>query len=182
MHEPADSHDLIRVTGARENNLKDVDRRAAEAQAHGVHRRLGLGQELAGVRHDRRGVATADQRDLQRVRAGLHAQPGATRRRRPRGADDRDHRRPAADGCRSPLDGRHRHRHRGDAAHPVQPARQAAYRLAAGVLVQRRVDQRSRRGDHRARRAGPSRSAASSASPEACARDARAAARSTTST
>ncbi len=24
MH-PADSHDLIRVTGARENNLKDVD-------------------------------------------------------------------------------------------------------------------------------------------------------------
>ncbi len=52
----------------------------------------------------------------------------------------------------------------------------------AGVLVQRRVDQRSGRGDDRARQAGPSRSAASSASPEACARDARVAARSTTST
>src|SRR5687768_13444479 len=51
--------------------------RDPEAPADGVHRRLRLGQELAGVRHDRRGVAAADQRDLQRLRAGLHADPGA---------------------------------------------------------------------------------------------------------
>ena len=75
-------------------------RRAPEAQADGVHRRLRLGQELAGVRHDRRGVAAADQRDLQHVRAGFHAGAGAARGRRARGADDRDHRGPAADGCR----------------------------------------------------------------------------------
>ncbi len=181
MH-AADSHDLIRVHGARENNLKDVSVETPEAPADGVHRRLGLGQELAGVRHDRRGVAAADQRDLQRVRAGLHADAGAARRRRPRRADDRDHRRPGADGCRPPLDGRHRHRHQRDAAHPVQPARQAAHRLAPGVLVQRRLDQRSRRGHDGARRQDREGAARASASPAACARAARAAARSTTST
>ena len=55
----ADSHDLIRVQGARENNLKDVSVELPEAPADGVHRRLRLGQELAGVRHDRRRVAAA---------------------------------------------------------------------------------------------------------------------------
>jgi len=44
----------------------------------------GLGQELAGLRHHRRRVAAAHQRDLQRVRAGLHADAGAARCRRPR--------------------------------------------------------------------------------------------------
>ena len=105
-------------------------RRDPEAPADGVHRRLRLGQELAGVRHDRRGVAAADQRDLQRLRAGLHADAGAARGRRARRADDRDHRRPAADGRRRPLHGRHRHRRQRDAAHPLQPARAAAHRLA----------------------------------------------------
>ena len=113
-------------------------RRDPEAPADGVHRRLRLGQELAGVRHDRRGVAAADQRDLQRLRAGLHADAGAARGRRPRGADDRDHRRPGADGRRRPLHGRHRHRRQRDAAHPLQPAREAAHRLAQRVLLQRR--------------------------------------------
>ena len=98
-------------------------RRDPEAPADGVHRRLRLGQELAGVRHDRRGVAAADQRDLQRLRAGLHADAGAARGRRARRADDRDHRRPGADGRRRPLHGRHRHRRQRDAAHPLQPAR-----------------------------------------------------------
>ncbi len=121
-------------------------RRDPEAPADGVHRRLRLGQELAGVRHDRRGVAAADQRDLQRLRAGLHADAGAARRRRARRADDRDHRRPGADGRQPPLHGRHRHRRQRDAAHPLQPARQAAHRLAPGVLVQHRDDQRGRCG------------------------------------
>ena len=59
----ADSHDLIRVQGARENNLKDVSVEI-EAPTDGVHRRLGIGQVVAGVRHHRGGVAAADQRDL----------------------------------------------------------------------------------------------------------------------
>ena len=58
----------------------------------------------------------------------------------------------------------------------------AAHRVGAGVLVQRRLDQRQRRGEHDAAAARRSRSAAASASPAACARAARAAARSTTST
>ena len=112
-------------------------RRDPEAPADGVHRRLRLGQELAGVRHDRRGVAAADQRDLQRLRAGLHADAGAARGRRARGADDGDHRRPGADGRQPPLHRRHRHRRQRDAADPLQPARAAAHRLAQGVLLQR---------------------------------------------
>ena len=127
-------------------------RRDPQAPADGVHRRLRLGQELAGVRHDRRGVPAADQRDLQRLRAGLHADAGAARGRRARRADDRDHRRPGADGRRRSLHGRHRHRRGRDAAHPLQPARQAAHRLAPGVLLQCRLDLGRRGGHVRARR------------------------------
>ena len=78
-------------------------RRDPEAPADRVHRRLRLGQELARLRHDRRRVAAADQRDLQRLRPGLHADAGAARRRRARGPDDRDQRRPGADRQRPPL-------------------------------------------------------------------------------
>ena len=123
-------------------------RRDPEAPADGVHRRLRLGQELSGVRHDRRGVAAADQRDVQRLRAGLHADAGAARGRRTGRADDRDHRRPGADGRRRPLHGRHRHRRQRDAAHPLQPARAAAHRLAQRVLLQR-ADGPGQRCDHR---------------------------------
>ncbi|CAA9569878.1 MAG: Excinuclease ABC subunit A paralog of unknown function, partial [uncultured Thermomicrobiales bacterium] len=112
-------------------------RRDPEAPADGLHRRLRLGQELAGVRHDRRGVAAADQRDLQRLRPGLHADAGAAGGRPPGRADDGDHRRPGADGRQRPLHRRHRHRRQRDAAHPLQPARSAAHRPAQRVLVQR---------------------------------------------
>ena len=73
---------------------------------------------------------------------------GPPRRRRPRRPDHRDHRRPGADGRGRPLHGRHRHRRQRDAAHPLQPAREAAHRGAAGVLLQRRLGQGERR-DHR---------------------------------
>ena len=63
----ADSHDLIRVQGARQNNLKDVVE--IPKRADGVYRRLGIGQVVAGVRYHRRRVAAADQRNLQRLRA-----------------------------------------------------------------------------------------------------------------
>ena len=47
-------------------------------------------------------------------------------------------------GAERPLHGRHRHRRQRDAAHPLQPARQAAHRLAPGVLLQRRVGSAAR--------------------------------------
>ena len=111
--------------------------RDREAPADGVHRRFRLGQELAGVRHDRRGVAAAHQRDLQRVRTGIHADTGTARGRRARWPHDRDHRRPGANGGQRPLHGRHGHRCQRDAAHPLQPTGQAAHRPAQCVLVQR---------------------------------------------
>ena len=157
-------------------------RRDPEAPADGVHRRLRLGQELAGVRHDRRGVAAADQRDLQRLRAGLHADAGAARGRRARRADDGDHRRPGADGRRPALHGRHRHRRQRDAAHPLQPARQAAHRLAQAFSFNVASVSGERRDHGRARRQDRDREGDASAAPAACARAARAGARSPTST
>lgn len=126
--------------------------RDPEASADGVHRRLRLGQELAGVPYDRRGVAAADQRDLQRVRAGLHADAGTARGRRPRRADHGDHRRPAADGGRPPFHGRYRHRCQRHAAHPLQPARKAAHRPAQRLCLQRPVGPGKRCDHRRARR------------------------------
>ncbi len=156
--------------------------RDPEAPADGVHRRLRLGQELAGVQHDRRGVAAADQRDLQRLRAGLHADAGPARGRRARRADDRDHRRPGADGRRCPLHGRHRHRRQRDAADAVQPARGAADRAADCLLVQcpgaeseRSAERRQGQGRARSWCATPSTTAA-------CVRAAKAGARSPIST
>ena len=128
--------------------------RAPEAPADGVHRRVRLGQELAGVRHDRRGVAAADQRDLQRLRAGLHADAVAAGGRRPGGPDDGDHRRPGADGLQPPLHGRHRHRRQRDAADPLQPDREAAHRPAHRLLVQR-PDADGERGDDGRQGRGP---------------------------
>ncbi|CAA9376020.1 MAG: Excinuclease ABC subunit A paralog of unknown function, partial [uncultured Rubrobacteraceae bacterium] len=127
-------------------------RRSPEAPADGVHRRLGLRQELPRVQHDRRGVPADDQRDLQRVRAGVHADAGAPGGRPARGADHGDHRRPGADGGRPPLDGGDGHGRQRAAADPVQPARAAAHRPARRVRLQRPVGPRERRDHRRARR------------------------------
>ena len=151
----ADSHDLIRVHGARENNLKDVSVEIPKRRLTVFTGVSGLGQELAGLRHDRRRVAAADQRDLQRLRAGLHADAGPARRRRARRPDHRDHRRPGADGRQLALHGRHRDRRQRDAAHPLQPARAAAHRLAQRVLVQRPLGPGERRHHRGARRQDP---------------------------
>ncbi len=49
---------FVRVRGAREHNLKNVDRRDPARRAGRVHRRLRLGQVVAGLRHAlRRGAA-----------------------------------------------------------------------------------------------------------------------------
>ncbi len=102
----ADTHDLIRVHGARVNNLKDVSVEIPKRRLTVFTGVSGLGQELAGVRHDRGRVPAADQRDLQLVRAGLHADAGPARGRRHGRPDDGDHRRPGADGRQPPLHGR----------------------------------------------------------------------------
>ena len=85
-------------------------------------------------------------------------------------------------GRRPPLHGRHRHRRQRDAAHPVQPARGAAHRLAQRVLLQRPLGPRRsgaitvERGNRRTVQG------ARFSRPAACARAARAGARSPTST
>ena len=119
----ADSHDLIRVQGARENNLKDVSVELPKRRLTVFTGVSGSGKSSLVFAHDRRRVAADDQRDLQRVRAGLHADAGPARGRLPRRADDGDHRRPGADGRQPALHGRHRHRRQRDAADPLQPAR-----------------------------------------------------------
>ncbi|CAA9566362.1 MAG: Excinuclease ABC subunit A paralog of unknown function, partial [uncultured Thermomicrobiales bacterium] len=81
-HGHEDGHPVACTTGCRpprsdprpgraREQPQGRQRRDPKAPADGLHRRLRLGQELAGVRHDRRGVAAADQRDLQRLRPGL---------------------------------------------------------------------------------------------------------------
>jgi hypothetical protein len=76
----AESHDLIRVQGERVNHLEDVSVQIPKRRLTVFTGVSGSGKELARVRHDRRGVAAADQRDLQRLRAGLHADAGAAPR------------------------------------------------------------------------------------------------------
>jgi hypothetical protein len=50
----------IEVRGARENNLKNISLDIPRRQIT-VHRRLGQREELAGVRHDRRGIPASAQ-------------------------------------------------------------------------------------------------------------------------
>ena len=72
----ADSHDLIRVHGAHENNLKDVSVEIPKRRLTVFTGVSGSGKSSLVFRHDRRGVAADDQRDLQRLRAGFHADVG----------------------------------------------------------------------------------------------------------
>ena len=125
-------------------------RRAPEAPADGVHRRVRLGQELAGVRHDRRRSQRLINETYSAFVQGFMPTHGAARGRRPRRPDDRDPRRPGADGLEPTLHRRHRHRRQRDAAHPLQPARAAAHRLAQRLLVQRPIGAGHRRDHDRA--------------------------------
>ena len=178
----ADSHDLIRVHGARENNLKDVDvelpkRRLTVFTGVSGSGKSSLVFDTIAAESQRlinetysafvQGFMPTLARPEVDVLEGLTTAIIVDQQRM--GADPRSTVGTATDTGR-------------DAAHPVQPAGQAAHRLAAGVLVQRRLDQRSGCGHDRARRQDRRRSAATSTSSAACARAARAAARSTTST
>jgi hypothetical protein len=81
------SDDFIRVHGARENNLKNIN---VETPKRGLTVFTGVSGVLPRFRRDRGRVAAADQQDVQRFRTGLHGEAAASRRGRARGADHRD--------------------------------------------------------------------------------------------
>ncbi len=102
--------DSLVIRGAREHNLRNVEPRAAARQAHRVHRAVGLGEVVAGLRHDlRRGPAA-----LRRVAVGLRpAVPrpdGQARRRLHRGPVAGHLDRPEERLAQPAVDGRHDHR------------------------------------------------------------------------
>ena len=178
----ADNHDLIRVQGARVNNLKDVSVEIPKRRLTVFTGVSGSGKSSLVFGTIAGRVAAADQRDLQRLRAGFHADVVSPRGRPARRPDDGDHRRPGADGLQPAIDGRHRNRCQRHAAHPLQPARQAAHRLAQRVLVQRPVgDRRAVRSPSNAGPARRRRRRPASPGSAACVRGAKAWARSTTS-
>ena len=148
----ADSHDLIRVHGARVNNLKDVSVEIPKRRLTVFTGVSGSGKSslVFGT------IAAESQRMINETYSafvqGFMPTTGAARGRRTRRPDDRDHRRSGADGLQPPLHGRHRHRRQRDAAHPLQPARAAAHRVAQRVLVQRAVGEGQRCDHRRARR------------------------------
>jgi excinuclease UvrABC ATPase subunit len=125
----ADSHDLIRVHRRRENNLKDVSVEIPK-------RRLTVFTGVSGSGKSSLvfGTIAAESQRLINETYSAFVQGFMPSMARPRStssrADDRDHRRPAADGHGPALHRRHGDRRRRDAAHPLQPARDAAHRLA----------------------------------------------------
>ena len=141
---PADSHDLIRVQGARENNLKDVSVAIPKRRLTVFTGVSGSGKSslVFGT------IAAESQRLINETYSAFVqgfmptlARPEVDVLDRP---DDRDHRRPGADGRQLPLDGRHGDRRQRDAAGAVQPPRQAAHRLVQRLLLQRPVGPRGR--------------------------------------
>src|ERR687890_154557 len=123
----ADSHDLIRVLGARVNNLKDVSVDIPK-------RRLTVFTGVSGSGKSSLvfGTIAAESQRLINETYSAFVQGFMPTLARPA------------------LDGRHGHGRRRDAAHPVQPARAAAHRRPRRVLVQRRLGPRERRPDGRA--------------------------------
>ena len=69
----ADSHDLIRVQGARENNLKDVSVEIPKRRLTVFTGVSGSGKSSLVFGTIAAESQRLDQRDLQRVRAGIHA-------------------------------------------------------------------------------------------------------------
>lgn len=145
---PADRHDLIRVHGARVNNLKDVTVELPKRRLTVFTGVSGSGKSslVFGT------VAAESQRLINETYSAFvqaHADPGPARGRSARRAHHRDHRRSGTPGIQSALDGRDGHGRQRDAANPVQSHRRSAHRPTERVLVQRAVGERERR-HHRA--------------------------------
>ena len=142
-----DSHDLIRVHGARVNNLKDVSVELPK-------RRLTVFTGVSGSGKSSLvfGTIAAESQRMINETYSAFVQGFMPTLARP-DVDVLDGLTTAIlvdqerMGGEPPLHGRHRHRRQRDAADPLQPARQAAHRLARGVLLQRRLGARERR-DH----------------------------------
>ena len=151
---PATPAGFVRVRGAREHNLQERRRRHPARRAGRLHRRVGLGQVVAGLRHAlRRGAAP-----LPRVGRAVRAPP-VPPDRRARGRRDRRPaaRRRAAAAARHAdhaLVGRQRH----DAVEPAADALFARRRLPAAAS-RCSTPRRSRR----TRRRAPARRATGSA-------------------
>jgi hypothetical protein len=141
---PADGHDLIRVQGARVNNLKDVSVELPK-------RRLTVFTGVSGSGKSSLvfGTIAAESQRMINETYSAFVQGFMPTLARPRStcsrADDRDHRRPGADGREPALHRRHRHRRQRDAAHPVQPARAAVRRARHRLRLQRPDPRRERR-------------------------------------
>ena len=137
---PADGHDLIRRP--RRNNLKNVSLELPKRRLTVFTGVSGSGKSslVFGT------IASESQRLINETysafSAGIHAVAGSARRRRPRGADDSNHRRPGTHGRELALDGRYGDRRERDVARAVQSYRQASHRLTERVLVQRAVGAR----------------------------------------
>jgi energy-coupling factor transporter ATP-binding protein EcfA2 len=125
----ADHHDLIRVQGARENNLKDVSVEIPK-------RRLTVFTGVSGSGKSSLvfGTIAAESQRLINETYSAFLQNFMPSLGRP---EER------------PLDGRHGHRRQRDVAPAVEPPRQAAHRPVHGVFVQRPDAQGERRDGRR---------------------------------
>ena len=173
MH-AADSHELIRVHGARVNNLKDVSVEIPK-------RRLTVFTGVSGSGKSSLvfGTIAAESQRLINETYSTFVQGFMPTLARPdvdvlEGLTTAIIVDPGAHGRELPLDRRHRHRCQCDAADPIQPSRGTPRRLVPGLLLQRRVRQRRRGGSPWRKATGPSGNAAASTSPAACARAVRA--------
>ena len=115
--------EMITIRGAREHNLRNVDLELPARPADRLHRALGLGEVVAGVRHHlRRGPAP-----LRRVAVGVRPPvpraDGQARRRLHRGPVAGDLDRPEVGVAQPALHGRHHHR---DLRLPPPPLRRAS--------------------------------------------------------
>ena len=141
----ADSHDLIRVQGARVNNLKDV---SVEIPKRRLTVFTGVsGSGKSSLVFDT--IAAESQRLINETYSAFVqgfmptlARPDVDLLEGLTTAIIVDQERMGANVA---IHRRHRHRRQRDAAHPLQPARQAAHRLAQRLLVQRPVGEGQRR-------------------------------------
>ncbi len=182
MKDPADSHDLIRVQGARENNLKDVSVEIPK-------RRLTVFTGVSGSGKSSLvfGTIAAESQRLINETYSAFVQGFMPTLARPEvdvlegltTAIIVDQERMGANSRSTVGTGDRRQR---DAARAVQPPRQAAHRLVQRLLVQRPDPESERGDDRREGQGGTDRGARRRLRTAACARAARAWARSPTST
>jgi len=150
-----DSHDLIRVQGARVNNLKDVSVELPKRRLTVFTGVSGSGKSslVFGT------IAAESQRMINETYSafvqGFMPTPARLEVDVLDGLTTAINRRPGADGGDPPFHGRQPPRTPTRCCAPVQPPREAAPPVRPGVPLQRRLDQWRGRGDDGARRHEP---------------------------